>query len=153
MGKSWDDLSSRERLDAILLAVHDITTGPVAASGATAAHTAIAVARHHTMRYPRLSHHGKAMSTATRVTPGIIALRNRGLIGFAYRPGGRTGTADALTAKGWVRVRAAQQLAGCTKDEYRVLLDCLAQIPMPEAPRVERAAYKPGGPKRGGRTE
>lgn len=150
MGKPWDDLSSRERLDAILLAVHKIAQGR---DGATAAHIAQVVAGEHVMRYPRFSHNGKAMSTATRVTPGIIALRNRGLIGFAYRPGGRSGTADALTAKGWVRVRAAQQLAGCTKDEYRVLLDCLGQIPMPEAERREARPYVSGGPKRGGRTE
>jgi hypothetical protein len=147
MGKPWDDLSSAERLDAILLALHAI--GAEGASAASIAHT---VAREHVMRYPRFSHNGKAMSTATRVTPGIIALRNRGLIGFTRRPGGRSGTADALTHEGYVRVRAAQQLAGCTKDEYRVLLDCLRQIPMPEAERREARPYVSGGPKRGGRT-
>lgn len=146
MGKPWDDLSSRERLDAILLAVHKI--GAQGRDGATGAHIAQVVAREHVMRYPRMSHNGKAMSTATRVTPGIISLRNRGLIGFARRPGGRTGTADALTRLGYERVRRAEQLAGCTKDEYRVLLECLGQIPMPEAERREARPYESGGPKR-----
>lgn len=150
MGKPWDDLSSAERLDAILLAVHKI--GGLY-GGATAAHIAQVVAHNHVMRYPRFSHNGKAMSTATRVTPGIIALRNRGLIGFAKRPGGRTGTADALTPLGGERINRALQLAGCTHDEYRVVLDCLRQIPMPKAERRETRPYVSGGSKRGGRTE
>lgn len=144
MGKPWDDLSSRERLDAIVLALHAI--GGEGGSAATIAHV---VGREHAMRYPRFSHHGKQLSTATRVTPGITALRKRGLIGMTRRPDGRSGTADSLTHLGYLRVRRAMQLAGCTKDEYRVLLDCLGQIEMPEAERDHRGRpYVSGGPKR-----
>lgn len=143
MGKPWDDLSSGERLDAILLALHTI-----GAEGASAAHIALVVAQEHVMRYPRLSHNGKAMSTATRVTPGIIALRKRGLIGLTRRPDGRSGSADSLTRLGYARIRQGMQLAGCTKDEYRVLLDCLRQIPMPKPPPEVKRPYVSGGPKR-----
>lgn len=103
---AWADLSSAARMDAILLAVYDITSE--GRGGATAAAIGQHVSSRHPMRSPRMSHNGKAMSLATRVTPGITALRGRGLLSWARRPGDRSGTADALTVAGRARVREIQ---------------------------------------------
>jgi hypothetical protein len=102
MSKPWSDLSSAERLDAILLAVHECEE-----RGATAGYIAHAVAQRHPMANPRYSMRGRGrqVSAATRVTPGITALRKRGLIGLAPRPDGLSGTADCLTPEGDTRVR------------------------------------------------
>lgn len=57
------------------------------------------------LKLPRTGNHGsgnvsRQMSMATRVTPGITALRNRGLIQHAARPDQLSGSADKITEDG-----------------------------------------------------
>lgn len=99
--KPWADLSSAERLDAILVAMylHEKRTD----RGARAGRVALEVMRVHPMKMPRFAGRpGRQMSEATRVTPGIVALRNRGLIASER---GDDGLWDRLTEAGLARVR------------------------------------------------
>lgn len=106
-GTPWAELSSGARLEAIMLAVDELT-----AAGKDATGNAIAceVGRRHAMKQPRHGNHGRgnvarAMAPATRVTPGITALRNRGLLGLTSRMDGWSGSADVLTPAGREFVR------------------------------------------------
>lgn len=100
----WADLTSAQRLDAILLVVADARLGE-----ATAGH--IAMHMPHPMDLAAYGRHGggrptmRRMSTATRVTPGITALRKRGLLDQVPRRDGLSGTADVLTKAGRERVQ------------------------------------------------
>jgi hypothetical protein len=107
MAKPWADLTSAERLDAILLAVDALERAGRDATGNSIAYE---VGKTHPMRYPRSGNHGRGnvarqMSHATRVTPGITALRNRGLLWLCSRMDGWSGSADVLTDAGEERVR------------------------------------------------
>lgn len=102
--RTWVELSSAERLDAILLAVHAIERSRGdATAGAIANH----IGREHPMESPNYSRRGRGrqVSTATRVTPGITVLRKRGLLQYRERMSGVSGGCDALTAAGSARVR------------------------------------------------
>lgn len=105
--KPWADLTSAERLDAVLLAVAELEAEErVAHAGAVAQR----VDRVHEMElagWGSNGHHNgmRRMSTATRVTPALTALRNRGLINLTTRRDWQSGTADAPTSAGWQRVR------------------------------------------------
>lgn len=119
-GKDWVDMTSAERLDAILLAVHEIAEGRGNGRDAHAAHVAIVVGSSHAMPRPRSGNHGsgnvaRQMSMATRVTPGITALRNRGLLTYAQRLDGWSGGCDILTTAGKARVR--ELLSETTSEE------------------------------------
>lgn len=108
MGKPWAELSSAERLDAILMAVDALDEERWGCATGNA--IAYRVGIRHAMEYPRSGNHGsgnvaRQMSHATRVTPGITALRNRGLLTFGRRSDGLSGTADHLTRAGEARVR------------------------------------------------
>lgn len=112
MGRPWAELSSPERLDAILLAVHRLDEARWASATGNA--IAAAVDSEHWMKRPRGGNHGtgnvlRAMSLATRVTPGITALRKRELLTFGSRSDGLSGTCDHLTTAGQARVRELLQ--------------------------------------------
>lgn len=104
MGRPWAELSSAERKDAILLAVSRLRYGDAFGNA-----IAYEVAREHPMQNPRHGNHSagnvaRAMALATRVTPGITALRRDGLLTFVTRRDGLTGSCDVLTAAGRERV-------------------------------------------------
>jgi glycerate-2-kinase len=103
VGRPWAELSSAERLDAILLAVHELNAARHGT--ATAAAVAIQVGGEHRMELTQYSRTGRRMNDAVRVTPGITVLRKRGLLTWARRYDGLSGSADALTAAGFKRVR------------------------------------------------
>lgn len=104
MLKLWENLTSEERLDAILRALDEKDR---ALSAAQVAH---AVAQRHPMKLPTWGKNGhgnglRRPSLAVRVTPGIIRLRERGLIVMTVRPDGRSGTADVITDAGRAYLR------------------------------------------------
>lgn len=107
-GKPWADLTSAERLDAVLLAVAAIENRD--REDATGNTIAFEVNRTHRIEMPRHGNHGRGnvarrMSEATRVTPAITALRKRGLTRLVRRLDGRSGSSDILTPEGKARVR------------------------------------------------
>lgn len=108
MAKPWVDMSSAERLDAVLLAVHRVNDRDYGnAHGNAVAYEVMAMG--HEMQPPRHGNHGhgnvaRAMAPATRVTPALTALRNRGLLQAWGRMDGWSGSADYVTAKGQERV-------------------------------------------------
>lgn len=103
----WAELSSAERLDAVLLAIAELCDERRTSHAAA---VALRVSREHPMA---LADWGKAgrgnglrrMSTATRVTPAIMGLRKRGLVVSERRLDGYSGGQDAPTEAGWARVR------------------------------------------------
>jgi len=66
----------------------------------TCAEIAHGLGFHRGMDDGRAAHDGRSMSPAQRVIFPVIALRKRGLLGYAARPNGLTGGADRLTAEG-----------------------------------------------------
>lgn len=114
--RPWANLTSNERLDAVLLAVAELNEE---SSDATGNAIAYHVEARHPMAQPRHGNHGtgnvaRAMSMATRVTPAITALRKRGLLTFWRRTDGLSGTADWLTEDG--KKRVAELRAGHSAD-------------------------------------
>jgi broad specificity phosphatase PhoE len=108
MAKPWAELSSAERLDAILLAVHELDEASWGRAHAGA--VAQKVGSTHPMDLAGWGKNGhsnglRRMSLATRVTPGITALRRRGLLVYGERSDGMSGGCDHLTAAGQARVR------------------------------------------------
>lgn len=107
MPRPWKELTSAERMDAVLLAVAEVAGRE---GGATASAVAVKVQEEHRFGETKRGNHGtgnttRRMNDAVRVTPAITALRSRGLITFGERPDGLSGTADRLTAAGRERVR------------------------------------------------
>jgi hypothetical protein len=120
--KPWAELSSAERMDAVLLAVAALEGEAGAAPAASVAHHVQAVMGHE-MVPPRHGNHGRGnvarrMNDAVRVTPAITALRAKGLITFGRRPDGMSGTADRLTAQG--RARVAELRNTTTNEETKM---------------------------------
>lgn len=105
--KPWADLSSAERLDVVLLAVADLEMkGHTTSAGAIA----LEVSGHHEMDLAGWGKNStrnglRRMSTATRVTPAITALRKRGLLTHCSRRDDLSGSADTLTIAGIRRVK------------------------------------------------
>lgn len=117
MGAPWVELSSAERLDAVLLAVAELDDEERTAHAGAVADR---VNRRHGMDLAAMGRNGRCngmrrMSTATRVTPAITALRNRGLLALTRRIDEMSGTADAPTREGWKRVRELR--ADTTKEK------------------------------------
>lgn len=106
--KPWADLSSGERLDAIMLAVDAIQRKRTPWRDATASAIAIVIEREHAMERPHFRK--RQMSTSVRVTPGITALRNRGLITYRERLSGDSGGCDVLTDAGERRVAELREI-------------------------------------------
>jgi hypothetical protein len=107
VGRPWAELSSAERLDAILLAVEELNDERWGSAHAAA--VAMRVQREHEMELPRMGRNGRANgmkrpSMAVRVTPGITMLRRRGLLTYTSRSDGYSGGADCTTATGERRV-------------------------------------------------
>lgn len=104
MGRPWAELSSPERLDAVLLAVAELNEE---CSRASAGAVALRVSRDHEMEMAGWGKNARRnglrrMSTATRVTPAITALRGkRGLLASGWDDG----PVDVLTVAGEERVR------------------------------------------------
>lgn len=96
--KPWADLTSAERLDAILIAVRDIESGRERWRDATASAIAMVIGKRHPMTLPHFRK--RQASTSVRVIPGITALRNRGLLQYRERLSGMSGGCDALTDAG-----------------------------------------------------
>lgn len=119
--KAWDELSSDERLDAVLWAVGELDFG-------TATGNAVAYKVHsvHRMRATRYGNHGsgnvaRAMSQATRVTPALTALRRRGLLTWCERRDGLSGSCDTPTTLGRERLRELRVARGLEAEDGTVL--------------------------------
>lgn len=106
MGRPWAELSSPERLDAILLAVHELDEARWgSAHAAVVAHKVSGVHAMEQIEFSGRGNRGKVASAATRVTPGITALRRRGMLRYGQRSDGLSGGCDHLTTAGQARVR------------------------------------------------
>lgn len=107
----WADLTSAQRLDVVLLAVDELERE---GRDATASQVAMRINRTHQMEMAGWGNNSRRnglrrMSTATRVTPAITALRNRGLVRMCRRTDGYSGSADMTTPEGDERVRELKE--------------------------------------------
>lgn len=102
-GTPWADLTSDQRLAAVLIAVDGCNKERY--GSATGNAVAYWVMSRHRMRPSRHGNHGhgnvaRAMAPATRVTPALTALRKRGLTQAWSRTDGLSGSADYMTPDG-----------------------------------------------------